>query len=490
MTRKARLLLEAEHFKTAAGAINAWVEEELQALGFQTELYNHHRTSARDAAMPLGSARRMLALRGQPPADLAVFCDMGLWIHPPSRELARRTLVYFHGLHGAPATWLGNPLVDRYVALSPYVEDVLDALLAQPDLRRRQCLEPRGPRLVDYVVPTLPCLERAEGEPRIGGAQLPPTVHQALERGEVLGHALQPGKADWMAVCSILLNLHALAREHGHPPIRLVITAQDFDTLQHALRYGHPVDASALAMALESLGARLEDLLLPVPLLSQPALFQLFREARFGLCYNVYPEPFGLYVLESVLNGCPIYTNGAGNNRHALPPDHGITVLETPAMAFGDPSAYARVAARLFQDVSKPGTSREACERGAELVRHTFTRKAFSNSFRDCLARLEEDVAPLPFDERVVRLNPMVRQLDETTGQVVSDYIHTVLSPEELRVVGERLGRFASTLEPRDEAELLLLQGLFDKGVLSLGAPQAERPGARNVGAWPWYRPG
>jgi hypothetical protein len=488
MSRKAWLFLEAEPFHSAAGAINAWVEEELKGLGFHTERHNHVRTSARDAAMPLGNARRLLQLRGQPPADLAVYCDMGLGIHAPDRKLARRSLVYFHGLHGAPTTWLGNPLIDRYVALSPYVRDVLEALLATPDWSRRQCLESRGPRVVDDVVPSLPCLEAPEGETRMPGGELPPEVQQALERGEVLGHAVQPGKADWLAVCSILLNLHALAREHGRPPIRLVVAAQDFDTLQHALRYGHPADASALGAAMSAFGVRLEDLLLPVAHLSQPALFRLFKSARFGLCYNVYPEPFGLYVLESVLNGCPLYTNGAGNNRHALPPGHGITVLETPDMAFGDPGAYAEVAARIFQDVSTPGVHEEACRRGAELVRRTFTRKAFSESLRACLSRLEEDVAAVPFDERVVRLSPMVRRLDESTGQVASDYIHTVLSPEELRVLREALGQPARALGHDGETGRALLQGLFDKGVLALDAPPELRASS-TLAAGSWYAP-
>lgn len=490
MNRKARLFLEAEPFHSAAGAINAWVEEELKALGFATERHNHHRTSARDAAMPMGNARRLLHLRAQPSADLAVFCDMGLGIHAPSRELARRTLVYFHGLHGEPTTWLGNPLIDRYVALSPYVQDVLGALLTTPDWSRRQCLEPRGPRVVDYLVPSLPCLEAPEGEPRMPGGELPAEVQQALERGEVLGHAVQPGKADWLAVCSILLNLHGLAREHGRPPFRLVVAAQDFDTLQHALRYGHPADASALGAALGAFGVRLEDLLLPVAHLRQPALFRLFKAARFGLCYNVYPEPFGLYVLESVLNGCPIYTNGAGNNRHALPAGHGITVLETPDMAFGDPGAYAEVAARIFQDVTTPGTHEESCRRGAELVRRTFTREAFSSSFRACLSRLEEDAPPLPFDELRVRLSPMVRRLDESTGQVVSDYIHTPLSPDELGLMREVLGQPAGALGRGGGTSLPLLQGLFDKGVLSLDVPpEARTHGSLTLAAWPWYAP-
>ena len=401
MSPRASLFLEAEPFQSAAGALNARVESGLRELGYTTERHNRARINAGDAGVPVANARRLLALRSQPPADLAVFCDMGLGIHPPTRELARRTLVYFHGLHGAPTTWLGNPLIDVYGAFSPYLHDALGALLASPDWRGRRCLDPRGPLAVQSLVPLLPCLEVEDGDDRFSSGELPPAVQEALERGEVLGHAIQPGKPDWRAIFPILLHLRALGRAHAHPPIRLVVAAQDFSTLQHALRFRSPFDPSALIAALQAADARLEDLLLPVPHLRQASLFRLFRAARFGLSYNASPESFGMYVLESVLNGCPVYTNGSGNNRHALPEGHGIFVRETAAMVSGAPEGYASFAARLFQDILAPAPAREACRRGGALIRHTFTREAFTRALRSCVARLEHapPVPPWRFDD-------------------------------------------------------------------------------------------
>ncbi|WNG47518.1 glycosyltransferase [Archangium minus] len=491
MSRKAYLFVEAEPFQSASGAINAWVEEELRALGHELERHNHYRPNAGDTGIPLANARRLLTLRSRPPADLAVFCDLGLGIHPPSRELARRTFVFFHGLHGQPTLWLGNPLIDLYGTLSPYLHDTLSSLLMTPDWRQRRCLDPRGAQVVGSLVPTLPCLEAAEGDARLPGGELPESVQEALDRGEVLGHAIQPTKANWLAVCSILLHLRALTREHGHPPVRLVVAAQDFALIQHALRYGYPFPVPALAAALQSAEAGLEDLLLPVPHLKQPALFRLFREARFGLAYNASPEPFGMYVLESVLNGCPIYTNGAGNNRHALPPGHGIIVRESGEMAAGAPNAYATVAARILQDLLAPGPVREECQRGAALIRRTFTREAFSASLRACVDRLESDTTTphWSFDELVVRLSPLVRRLDEASGAFSSDYVNARLSPEERDLMNELLGRPAGQLG-HGETDLARMEGLFDKGVLSLAPPAGAEPPRPTWGAWSWYPPG
>ncbi|RKH12562.1 hypothetical protein D7V97_07955 [Corallococcus sp. CA053C] len=483
-------MLEAEPFQSASGAINAWVEEELRALGHDVERHNHYHPNAGDMGIPVANARRLLALRSQPTADLAVCCDMGLGIHAPSRELARRSFVFFHGMHGQPTTWLGNPLIDRYGTLSPYLHDTLTSLLLIPDWTHRRCLDPWGARKVDSLVPTLPCLEAADGDARLPGGDLPADVQEALARGEVLGHAIQPNKADWLAVCAILLHLRTLTREHGHRPVRLVVAAQDFALLQHVLRYGQPFPVPALAAALQAAGATLEDLLLPVPLLSQPALFRLFREARFALSYNVTPEPFGMYVLESVLNACPVYTNGAGNNRHALPPGHGIHVHETARMAAGAPDAHASVAARILQDLLAPEPVRQACLRGAALIRRTFTREAFSSSFRACMARMESDTAKpgWSFDDLVVRLSPTVRRLDADSGRFSSDYRDDRLSPEEQELLPRLLGRSAGQLG-HGESRLEPLQALFDKGVLSLTPPVGAEPPRPTGGAWPWYPP-
>ncbi|NPC76214.1 hypothetical protein HPP05_41480 [Corallococcus exiguus] len=490
MSTRTRLYLEAEPFQNAAGAINAWMEEELRALGHDVERFNRHYPNPGDSGIPVANARRVLALHSRPAADLAIYCDMGLGIRAPNRELARRTFVFFHGLHGHPATWLGNPLIDLYGALSPYMHDTIASLLLTPDWSGRRCLDPRGAANVSTMVPTLPCLEAPDGEGRLPGVELPRTVQEALDRGEVLGHAIQPGKADWQAVCSILLGLRAQAREHGHPPVRLVVAAQDFAMLQHVLRFGFPFQAHALAQALQAADATLEDLLLPVPHLSQPALFRLVREARFGLSYNVTPEPFGMYVLESVLNGCPVYTNGAGNNRHALPPGHGIQVHETEAMAAGAPDAYASLAARIFQDVLAPAPLREACQRGSALIRRTFTRAAFSSSFRACLSRLKSDAArpDWAFEDLVVRLSPTVRRLDAASGRFRSDYRDDQLSEEEQALLPQVLGKSAGDVL-RGAPPLAPLEALFDKGVLSLATPESARPPGSTPGAWAWYPP-
>ena len=204
--------------------------------------------------------------------------------------------------------------------------------------------------------------------------------------------------------------------------------------------------------------------------LSQAALFRLFTVTKFGLSYNVYPEPFGFYILESVYQGCPVYTNGIGNNRHSLPPDHGVRVIESVDMAFGDPSAFQEVARAIMEDVRSRENVTRACARGRDYIAHHFNREAFSRTWRACLARLERPSrAPAPFESLLVHRSPMVRQVEEETGRVVSDFERLTLEPHALGMMREALGQpLGEVLRGRADAQVDELQQLFSRGVLTL----------------------
>ena len=471
MPRRANLFMQAEPFQSASGYINALLAEELERLGYGLDPHYRAPLGARDALIPLASADRLRRLSAEPPVDLALYCDRGLGIRVPSREMARHTLVLFHGLMGWPAVWMENPAIDRHCVLSPYMRDVLTSLLARPDWKRRT-VNPRAFHSVSYWVPALSCVEAPEGHSLLAGAQLPDTLQRILDSDDVIGHALQAWKPDWTAVYSILLNLNALAREHGRSQrFRLAITEEEYASIARAFAQGLPVTEAPRA-GLEALGMTLEDLLIPVEQLSQPALFSLFRRARFGLAYNVFPEPMGFYVLESVFNGCPVYTNGIGNNRHGLPPGHGLHVRENTDMAWGDPSAYAEVAARIYQDWESPGSVEAECLRGREYIQRTYNREAFRRGLHATLESLErEPPAPIPFEQLDIALSPLVRGMDEE-GRVISDFENLQLEPAELQLVREAVGGKAGDVLARGltESGWDRLQGLFSRGVLTLRA--------------------
>lgn len=416
--------------------------------------------------IPLALASAYASTSDAVPADFALHDDAGVLLRTPSRRWARRNLVLYHGLAYGAGAWMANPDIDLHCANSPYLARVIRSMLALPNWLERRCLDPRAFSAVTDIPLPLPCLlgDGAGAGPFAMGADLPAPVARLLDSGAVLGHAVQPRKQDLLATASILYWLNQAAREHGSGPIKLVISSASLDGAQR-----QQLDAT-LAPA----GYRCDDLFVPVPPLRQEALFRLMRRSRFCLAYNRFPEPFGFYVLESVFHGCPVYTNGIGNNRFLLPPKHGIVVDETLAMtgAMMDAQAYRHVAARIYEDLANPAGSREDCARGTEFMRSRWSRAAFGRSLEAALALADSGSGKTPpFEELVVSLSPLVRHFDPSTGRCLNDYADTVLKADEMAVTARVLGRRCGDLDPEEMHRLEEQYGLFRRGMLALISP-------------------
>lgn len=444
-----------------------------------------------EATLPLGLASLHALELTQGSTDFALYDDAGATIRTPSRSWAKRNVVLYHGLAYGAGAWMANPAIDLHCANSPYLARVLRALFAFPDWHGRRCLDARAFATVTDIALPLPCVASPEGHRAfMEGAEFPASVARLLQGPTILGHALQGRKHDVMAMLSILLWLNELARRDGTPPVKLLLSASALPPERR-----HSIDAM-----LAPSGRRCDDFFVLLPHLKQRALFEVMRACRFGLAYNRFPEPFGFYVLESVYHGCPIYTNGTGNNRHLLPEGHGIHVHETLDMASDvvEASAYRGVAERIHEDLSQPDAVRAACERGGAVARSRWSREAFAISLEAALARVDGVPPHEPvFDSLVVGLSPMVRQLDRATGRCLNDYANTILGAEEIAVVDALLGHFCEELDGARMQALEERHGLFRRGILTLVPPgEACRPsrnpadGSGDTVPWPLLQAG
>lgn len=417
---------------------------------------------AAEAMLPLGLASTNARELTHGAADIALYDDAGAALRTPSRRWAKRNIVLYHGLAYGAGAWMTNPDVDLHCANSPYLARVLRALHAFPDWRGRRCLDPRAFGAITDIALPVPCVDFPQGHVAFAdGAEIPIHVSRLLQQGAVVGHALQGRKHDVMATLAIVHGLNEIAREHGEAPIKVLLSASTLD----------PERRRAVDAMLAPAGRRCDDYFVSVPYLRQSALFEVMRACRFGLAYNTFPEPFGFHVLESVFHGSPVYTNGIGNNRHLLPPGHGIVVDETPQMAAEvvDANAYRHVARRIYTDLRQPQAIQASCARGAERIRETWSKAAFSRSLEAAFARAERSAAmPVPFAELIVAMSPFVRHFDSTSGLCLNDYANTKLDAEQRSAVEEVLGRPCSALDGARMQALEDRHGLFRRGILTL----------------------
>lgn len=414
-----------------------------------------------EALLPFGLAGLLARPGGRSVADVALHDETGTAIRTPSRQWARQNMVLYHGLAYGAGAWMANPAIDLHCGNSPWLARVLRALLAFPDWQRRRCLDPRAFDIVTDVRLPVPCVAHPEGDPDLAhGMNVPPALRSLLDGPVLFGHALQPRKQDWMATLSILYGLNELARAHGTPRIKLLVADASLD----------PERRRILDSLLAPGGHRCDDFFVAVPHLNQRALFRVMRACRFGLAYNRFPEPFGFYVLESVHNGCPVYTNGAGNNRFVLPPEHGIVVHETAAMANSSTAeAYRAVAERIHADLARPDEVRARCRRGAAVIDRTWSPAAFEDSLVEALDRLERPLPPEPaFDALEVVLSPLVRSLDLASGRSLNDYASGVLDPASTALVRQLLGKRCGDLASGEMERIEAAHGLFRRGILTL----------------------
>ncbi len=452
-------------FLGSVGYVNDAIRPLLEARGKRVDSFQPPLAggNTEEAMLPFALATEYARHAGRPRADIALYDGAGTLVLPPDRVHAARNVVLYHGLVYGTGSWLTNPAIDLHLGNSPYQADVLRALFAIPDWTRRRVLNPAGLVATRAVRLPVPCVEAPDGHPGFAqGSDLPAAVLQLADKA-VLGHALQHDKQDLVATVAILYWLNLRAREGGTPRVMLLISDA---SLTHER-------CAALDGMLAGTGFLCTDLLVPLPHLTQRAVVQVMRTCRFGLAYNRFPEPFGFYPLESVYQGCPVYTNGVGNNRHLLPPEHGIQVLESAGMApvprqGPDLRAYRAVAERIAQDLAAPDATRRACARGRETIAATWSMENFGADLAQALASLDQ-AAPVPaFDALEIATSPLVRSLDLDTGTCFNDYANTVLDAAECVLLRDLIGRAVHGLQGEEMAQIEHRHRFFARGLLAL----------------------
>lgn len=459
--------------------INGLLEKILGEFGYTISSISYvetiqDKTSHHGQFIAMEEARRVANLTSNA-VDLAFYCDGGVQICPPSRRNARHNVIFFHGMARNVGIWSTNPDIDLYLANSSYLAEVLRGLLTMPRWQNGWCIDAKSYYSVKPIRLGLPWLSTSnlDQEDREELSQLPPAVKQAIKDGDLLGHALQPGKSDRFAHLEIMFHLSRVAAEQGRKAL-LLVTEVDFASFGTYLM--DPTNPWAIRFQgqLKQAGLQLKDLMIPMPRLPRNQLFRIFQSCTFGLSYNVVPEAFGIYVLESVFHGCPVYTNGSGNMRHVLPENNGIHVIESEDMVFGARNGYTEVAARILHDsAAGRDATKKACARGRDFILKNYCHETMKKDLTDCLSSLDHKdqsvVKTLDPGHLTIRLGPLVRSWNHRTGALISDLLNDILPPHKQALIHGILGRKGDdVIAELGTTDLVVVDELFCAGILAL----------------------
>jgi hypothetical protein len=416
--------------------------------------------------IPLPAARSMATLRGLRGDETRVYFDRCLTQVVPIESPGVTNVVFLHGLRYAPGLLLHGQGIAGLCANSDHLRRVLLGLMLHPELEPeldsgRPRFAFQGDALVGSVPLVLPSIEYPAGYPSFGEA-LPDSIRAELDRDHWLGHALRPRKLDPLATAAILhlLGQEPLRSALGRP-VRLLVSDVDANRV---------VDAARRAFGTDEVSR----VLVPVPWINNAELVEVMRRSHFALLHDWFPEPFGLYPLESVFHGCPVYTSGAGNLRHLLPPGHGIRV-EDAGITGGPAARYQAIAASIADGlVSRSGAA--DCEKGRAFICRRHTVDAFREGLGAFLDRVEQRPECTALDPHalVIEVSPSVRAIHgEVDGgaRILSDLGELRLDASEHHLVQRVTGTSLDTaLRDLDAAERSLLSTLFGLGAVSLGA--------------------
>lgn len=464
MARTARLCLDTPidpPLHGSMGVMGHYFHRALRELGYEVELSIVADQPPALQMLPVPAAQSVAALRSVRREEVRLFFDRVIHDVAPERAAGVTNIVFFHGLRYAPGVFLPGDAIAGMCANSDYLRRVLLGLLLFPALAPgaadRTTFAFRGDAIIGSVPLVLPATDNPDGYLSVG-EDLPDWARAELEADCWFGHALRPRKLIPEATAAIV---HALNREPHRAllgkPVRLFVS---------------DVDRPAIAEASRRLFGRDEvaDWILPVPWIKNTDLVELMRRTHFALMVDWFPEPFGLYPLESVLHGSPVYTTGAGNLRHLLPPGHGIRVIE-PAIARDPTETYAD-AARTIAEGLASGVDAEACAAGRDFIGRHHTAGEFIRGLGDFLGRVERgaEMPPVDPDALTIDASPMVRVVDRGAGVLLTDVGELRMQAGQLDVMERATGaRLLPLLRELDDAGVEALRSLFAAGAISLG---------------------
>lgn len=318
-------------------------------------------------------------------SDIAIFCDRGVALGPPSKQRVKKNILFLHGL--AYNIDLIKSLEDIDIIITPslYWAEVTQMMIGGQIIRSIYDSDIQyisaSSRQNTVIYPLDPPIQIISAQIDDEKSKLMNRIGITNSNQIILAHSIQPNKASFSAHVGIIIAL-AIRYRKVNKHLKVVTSTIDREKIFSVIGkiYNEYEHDYAFSFTLKDA----EECFVFTDKLSQKLLHQLFRASTFGISYNDVPESFGMYVLESIANHCPVFSNGAGNMRHSLPTNHGHYISEPFGIYDGSTTACMELALEIIyklEDQKLP----EELQDGYSFIKSKYNIRDFKKNVRNIL---------------------------------------------------------------------------------------------------------
>lgn len=462
----------------APNRCNTYVEEVIIALGHNLhpcESKPPHRRYKSLNYIPWDRRDRILQNQ-YIPADVSIYCDRGIAYGLPSFDSSKFNILLLHGLAYNYELIYSQNRFDLIITTSTYWAQVTRMMLNGVVVRNAEelsylLLSYRKGRNYPLIYSVLPPIENTSIANKSKLNEFMNTHKLQDNSTMILAHALQPNKANYGLLVGTVISLSSLYSQE-EKKFKIIVLEDIRINIKEALndfysKYNNFIDKNILideALNCFIFTKRLE----------QSQLYKLFEICNFAFLYNDVPESFGMYALESVANRCPVFTNGAGNMRNALPYNKGLYIHETWDLYHDHIKEYQHLANFIRKKLEDKQIKQEI-DIGADYIKNNYNLIHFKNQITHIIQSITQAVDGVKTNLHKYeiysttdnyRISPLVRKICVEKLSVIADHQFFTLSDQEMDVLCYINDKDSDSIETKFSSNEAVVKLLLSKGLI------------------------
>lgn len=456
---------------------NKYIEEVLADLGHKVYSYELKPTEPRYKSLNYipWDQRDKILMNQCISADVSIYCDRGISYGIASLNSSKFNLLLLHGLAYNYELIHDLNQFDLIITTSIYWAKVTKMMLKGVIIKNTDelnyfLLSPRKRIKYPPIYPVAPPIENIllPNKSKLNEFMY---AHDLQEnKNTILAHALQPNKANYPILVGTTIALSLQYRQVGRN-FKIIVLEDNRNKIEQFIK-DYYLRHNSLINHIMTMDEAIKCFIF-TKRLKQSLLHELFEKCNFAFLYNDVPESFGMYALESIINKCPVFTNGAGNMRNAMPHNNGLYIYETWDLYQDHNEEYQHLANFIHEKLQDKEIKNEI-GRGVDYITNNFNINCYKNQITHIIKTITKAVdgvktIPQKYEHRSIiknyRASPLIRKICVEQLAVIADHQFFTLSDEEMEVLCYINSIDNHSIDTKFPSNKKILKSLLKKGL-------------------------